>query len=320
MLNGSEMEASQEDSSEARTFRRLFARLCSVIPPELEAVASELYSQGMISDGTRDKAYHGCARELLVDVECKIRTDATKFHDFVAVLGKMDPLRDLASCLSADHRRLSTPTTVAEKMAVNVHRAGFAHERVNESVENSPANNSVPAAFMESVSETERRGLFSGNQERVDPAYLMASPQPESTPMAETSGHHYSSLQLFSGLHERLQGVEEYVTKNCVGRSEAESQAQQIEALSSQLKEVKLELSKKKTEFDECTEDQKYLVRKCRTLETECDVLKDRVQKLEEQYYAAKEQLAAKITPFLLLPRESQVKSHERSRSWPLVK
>ena len=288
----------EEESSEARTFKRQFAHLSSVIKPELEDIATKLYAQGMISDGTRNKAYSkegqcdGSVRDFLVDVECKIRTNPTYFHEFVGVLEKMKSLEDLASRLKEDHRRLSTPTTADEKVTAlhrTSHGTGFSERRDSSCIEDVSAKNRSPTAFVDTEPETRRKSLSRNQKQFEHDCDVTGDQPPERMPVAETSGYHRSSLQLVSGLQDRLKGVEEYVADHYVGRSEAESHVQQIEALNTQLREMKLELDKKnkevlnlKAEMKEYKDDQQYLVRRCRTLEAELDVLKVRVLTLEE--------------------------------------
>ena len=318
------------ESSEASTFKRQFAFLSSTIGPELRAVATELYSRSMISVSTREKAYGGKVEGFLVDIECIIKTDPAYFHVFVTVLDTNESLRGLASHLAADHRRLSTPTTTAEKVAV--HRSGFdlcersVEVRVPTCVQDMIASCSAPAGLVDSGSETERSGLFSSNQERAEQE---CSPQPESAPVAETSGHCPSSTQLASGLHDRLRCVEDYVTSFYVGRPELESRAKQVEELCLRLNEMKIELREKnieisnlQTEIKEVKDDNSYLVRQCRTLETERNKLSCKVDDLEEQ---AKEQASilarARAASIIQQPwMGSKSKPHGRCKSWPVTR
>ena len=326
----------EAESSEALAFKKQFSLLCSTIGPELGAIATELYSKGMISGDGRDKAYAGSVNGFVVDIECKIKTDSTYFHDFVKVLEAKESLRGLASRLAADHRRLSTPTTTAEKVAV--HRSGFDHidsveERIPTSNRNTIPCCTSPADFS---SEMERSRSFSNgrNQERTEQECPLTSPQPESVPIAETSGYSPSSTQLASGLHDRLRRVEDYVTSNYVGRPEAESQAKQVEELTLRLKGMRIELSEKdkailnlQVEKDQFKDDVLYYARKCRTLEVEREELRCKVGDLEKQCATAKEQASASARSASILQQlfssakaESKAKPCGRCKSWPATR
>ena len=297
------MEDVSEESSEARTFKRQFSLLCSVIQHEREAIATELYSQGMISDGTRDKAYNGRVQQFLADVECKIKTDSNYFHRFVAVLEKMQPLSGLASRLAEDHRRLSTPTTAAVAVCRSFdHRAvGDDHHAVGEAACTSFQNlrPNVATASDDFVPESE-----TGNQGRIghDDLHVSVSPHPETTPLA-------------SGLHVRFREMEEYVANNYVERPEAELQAKKVETLSIQLRDTKLQLNKKdamvlelKAEILDCQKDQNHLVRSWRT---EGDALRAKVLELEAAQCKAAKQHAGAINCVERPESESQAKQIE---------
>ena len=323
------MACVDQESSEARAFKRKFSFLCSTIGPELRAIASELYAKSMISDNTRDRAYAqgGRVEEFLVDIECKIRTDPAYFHGFINVLDTKESLRDLASHLAAEHRRLSMPTTTAEKRAM--YRSGLEQDSSTEEL----VHTSVPkmivascsslAGLVDSGSETEKSGLFSRNQEQE------CSPQSESVrlPVAETNEHSsHSSTQVASGLDDSLRYVKNYLASHYVERQEAESHAKQVDELSLKLKGMKIELDEKdkaianfKAENNQLKEDTLYYARKCRTLETEREELGCKVDNLEKQYKEQASVLAraraALITRQPCCP--CKAKSHGRCKSWP---